>query len=96
MSNSLPETSQVPQVADNTPAAEGEAITDATDVTLTNPARGLYVGTGGDISVTLIADPDEELVFKNVPSGALLPLGVKKILGNTGTSHTATDLIAVR
>jgi len=53
--------------------------------------KAIYVGTGGDIVVTS-SRTNSEVVFRNVPSGAILdirPASVKE----TGT--TATDLVGL-
>ena len=53
--------------------------------------KAIYVGTGGDIVVSS-SRTNSEVVFRNVPSGALLdirPAAVKE----TGT--TATDLVGL-
>ena len=55
------------------------------------PARALYVGTQGNISILLAGmGPGEEVIMSNVPPG-LYPLQVRRILA-TGTS--ATNLLA--
>lgn len=53
-------------------------------------ARGLYVGTGGDLKVTPQVGAD--VTFKNVPSGTTLAIFVKRVL-STGT--TAGDIVAL-
>ena len=75
------------------PAANANAITPA-DLDLTIAyTRGVYVGTTGDLAVRMAGEEgDEDVIFKNVPSGALLPIRVKQIR-STGT--TATDIVAV-
>lgn len=61
----------------------------------TNPlpvagARGLYVGVGGDIS--LISPQGDTVLFKGVPTGAILPVAAN-VVRATGT--TATDIVAL-
>lgn len=64
-------------------------VTSDTDKFTTLP-RALYVGTGGDLAVTM---PDDAVVtFKNVPSGSFFPVRVAAVK-KTGT--TATDLLAL-
>ena len=53
-------------------------------------AWGVFIGVGGDISLTDSAGT--EAIFKNVPSGTVLPIHVTEI-NNTGT--TATNIIAL-
>ena len=58
-------------------------------VDLPTPSRGLFVGVGGDVAVRAIGG--ETAVFKNVPSGALLPIRATRV-ETVGT--TAADIIA--
>lgn len=51
---------------------------------------GVFVGTGGDVKVTISGGSD--VTFKNVPSGTFLPVLVTKIW-STGTG--ASDIIAL-
>lgn len=93
MTVALPETSEIPKVANNSPAAHAIAVDiSSTDDTLDEPARGLFVGNSGDVIVGMVADSATQITFKNVPSGTLLPIGAK-IIYKTGT--TATDIVAV-
>lgn len=60
---------------------------DAAD--LPTASRAIYVGTGGDVSVTLVGGG--QVVLRNVPPG-FLPLRVARVHA-TGT--TAADILAV-
>jgi len=73
-----------------TPAYDGVAVTPSDSVDLTSYCRAIYVGTGGDVA--LITRGGTTLTFKNVPSGALLPIRATRIKA-TGTA--ATDIIAL-
>lgn len=53
-------------------------------------ARGLYVGTGGNVKVDTLAAT--AVLFKNVPAGTFLPIWVKKVY-STGNGTTAADII---
>ena len=53
--------------------------------------RALYVGVGGDITMALEGD-DATLLFRNVPSGSVLPVK-PRLIAATGT--TATALVAL-
>jgi hypothetical protein len=70
--------------------------TRAADVTLNDttqlapPANALFVGTGGNLKVTL-AD-GATVTFKNVPSGTVLPVSAL-VVWAAGT--TAADVIAL-
>ena len=61
--------------------------------------RGIYVGSGGDISVEMAGDDlrgkgmsDATVIFKTVQSGTLLPISVTRV---NSTDTTASDLIAI-
>ena len=58
---------------------------------LTTVAKALYVGTGGTIVMRGIDDGSDQ-VWKNIPSGALIPFRVAAVRA-TGT--TATDMLAL-
>jgi len=51
----------------------------------------VYVGTGGDITVTMQSGRTG-VVFKNVPAGAFLPVLVKKV---EAVGNGAADLLAL-
>lgn len=53
----------------NRPYNGGVPVTPTDDVTLAIPTtRGLYLGTGGDLSV-ILPDSDTPVLFKNAPQG---------------------------
>lgn len=58
---------------------------------LATVAKALYVGTGGSIVMRGIDDATDQL-WKNIPSGALIPFRVAAIRA-TGT--TAADMLAL-
>lgn len=55
------------------------------------PARALYVGTGGDVSVHPVGS-STAVVFKNVGGGTVLPVVAKRV---ASTATTATDIVAL-
>lgn len=71
------------------PAASAAEITPHDTDTITR-CRGIFVGTGGSLSVRM-ADGGTLLVFKNISSGTIVPIEVDKVL----TDSTAEDLIAL-
>jgi len=80
----------------------GSSDSPATGVRLGSAA--LYVGTGGDLLVTLVSGDDDgsfangATLFKNVPSGSFLPIIVNNVWvdGDAGSvTTTATDIIAL-
>ena len=68
-------------------ATEAENVTKS-DSTILNSVA-LYIGVGGDLTVTMAGGGDVE--FKNVPSGTFLPIAVTKVKAAT----TATDILAI-
>jgi hypothetical protein len=73
------------------PASNGFAITPMDNVLLTANPRGIYVGGTGDLTVVLAQD-QQQVLFKAVPTGSLLPIAVCCVMA-TGT--TATNLVGV-
>ena len=63
----------------------------ASDVTVLDTTKAIYVGGGGNVSVTMVGGGDA--IFIAVPVGTTLPIQVTKVKA-TGT--TATNLLALR
>lgn len=76
--------------ANATVAAHGAVAVTKSDSTIIPVTRSLYIGTTGDVSVTM-ADGNPTIVFKNVPSGSVLPIQVSQVLNAT----TAADIVAL-
>ena len=73
------------------PAEYAAAVTKS-DSTVLNPVpRALYIGSGGDVVVTMAAD-GTDVTFSNVPTGTKLPVRVSKVKA-TGT--TASSIVAL-
>ncbi len=53
--------------------------------------RGLYVGTGGDVKVDMMAT-GSAITFKNVQSGTVLPIRVIKVYS---ADTTASDIVGL-
>lgn len=74
-----------------TPNPSGQAVavtpSDATDLGST---RGLYIGVGGNLVVTMLDNTN--VTFVAVPSGTILPIRVQKVRA-TGT--TASSIVAL-
>lgn len=67
------------------------ALSDSADLQFVS--RGIFVGVGGNVAMTLQGSiGGASVVFKNVPSGTLLPLRASRVW-STGT--TATDIVSV-
>lgn len=74
---------------DTASAIHATAVTKS-DATILPCTRGLYIGTTGDVAVTM-ASGATSIVFTAVPVG-LLPVQVTKVL-STGT--TASNILAL-
>lgn len=73
------------------PADSAEAITPDDVNPLSDIPRALYVGTGGNITMRG-AGGSSDKVWKNVPSGVVLPFRARFVRA-TGT--TAADILAL-
>ena len=73
------------------PARRALAVSPHDSNELTDIPKALYVGTGGAITMRGV-DGSADQLWKNVPSGAILPFRVRYVRA-TGT--TATDLLAL-
>jgi len=73
------------------PATAAETIIPSDAAELEFVTRAIYVGQGGDLSVTMKSG--DEIVLRNVQAGVFYPLRVK-FVRVTGT--TATDIIGLR
>lgn len=76
------------------PGTRATTIVPSDTTDLADVPKGVYVGTGGDITMIGVGAPAAApgVVWKNVPSGALIPFRPRRILA-TGT--TAADMLAV-
>jgi hypothetical protein len=72
------------------PATDGAAITPSDTVDMTTPARGIYVGTGGNVKLITVAG--STLTFVSVPSGYIIPMQTKRVFS---TLTTASNMIAL-
>lgn len=69
---------------------DGFDITPADNTELNTVTRAIYIGTGGDLSVTLVSGA--QLTFRNVIGGSMLPFRISQVHA-TGT--TAADLVGI-
>lgn len=72
------------------PVTNAFAVTPHNTNELTFVTRALYVGTGGDVKVTM--QDSGTVTFVAVPTGTTLPIRVKVVFA-TGTA--ATDILAL-
>lgn len=77
--------------ADSTRPAHKIIALTASDSTVLDVTRGLYIGTGGTVAVVPV-DGDTSVIFTNVANGTILPIQVTKVL-STGTS--ASDILGL-
>jgi hypothetical protein len=87
----------MPQYLDQALNAQTVTPNDSTDLSLSggdfnNTASGAlpYVGTGGDMQVTMLGG--QTVVFVNIPDGTFLPIQVTRIWA---TNTDATDILAL-
>lgn len=71
-------------------ASHAFAVTEHDTDELAQIPRALFIGTGGDLVVNM-ADSDTDITFKNVPSGAVLDIQVRRVK----TATTAADIVAL-
>lgn len=81
------------RTANATVSAHGAKVVTPSDSTEIPCTRGLYVGTGGNISV-IMGDGQETspVLFYNVGTGVILPIQVTKVMS---TSTTASNILAL-
>ncbi len=72
------------------PATAGVAVTPSDVTVLSQTSRAIYVGTAGDITVTM-ADGND-VTFANVPAGTILPIRCTYVK-STGTD--ASDIVSL-
>jgi len=72
------------------PSRRPFAITPSDDDPLPLLPKGIYVGTGGDVTLRGV-DSEEDVTYKNFPSASFIAVRAKFVRA-TGT--TAADLIA--
>lgn len=58
------------------------------DTVFPYPTTGLYVGTGGDVEVIMLAG--NTVIFPDVPGGIVLPIRITQVVS---TNTTATGLV---
>lgn len=79
-----------PNTRGTEPADNAAAVTPNDSTDLTNTARALYVGTGGDIKITTAGG--DTVTLNDVQGGSILPIRTKRVF-STGT--TASNMVAI-
>ncbi len=79
------------QTALTSPARNGFSVVpdDGTDLPVN--CRDLYIGGSGDVSAILVGD-SSPVIFKNIPTGSILPISVKRVVS---TLTTAADIVGL-
>lgn len=76
------------------PARHVATLVPSDTADLTETPKAIYVGTGGDVALIAVDAPTgaDRVVFRNLPSGSLLPVRARRV-AVTGT--TASDLLVL-
>ena len=74
-------------------AIKAVAVTPSDSAELTLSGAVLYIGTGGDLKVTTISGDIVE--FKNLASGSVLAVQVRKVFATGPTGTIAADILAL-
>lgn len=76
------------------PARRVAVVVPSDSIDLPDTPKGLYVGTGGDITLIAVGAPTGAagVLFRNIPSGSLLPVRTRRV---TATGTTASDIVAL-
>ena len=78
------------RTADATVSAYDAAAVTLSDSTELAPTRALFVGTGGNLKVTMAYGTD--VTFTGVQAGSILPIQVTKVWS---TGSTASNVVAL-
>ena len=74
----------------DSPAGDAASVTPNDGADLATASRALYIGGTGNVAVVTVGG--DTVTFANVPSAAILPVRVARVLA-TGT--TATNIVAL-
>ena len=74
-----------------TPSDTNNITTGGAAIASTDTGVCLYVGTGGDVAVTMVGN-NQKVIFYNVPNGSFLPIQVNKVWD---TDTNASDILAL-
>jgi len=76
---------------DITPVRRAAAVT-ASDSTVIETTRGIWVGGAGNLAVRFSDDRATSITLTGVPAGTLLPISVVQVMS---TNTTATSIVAL-
>ena len=74
------------------PATGAVEVTPSDTADLATPARALYVGGAGNISLKTVGNSQTTVLFTAVPAGTVLPVRASRIMS---TNTTATAIVAL-
>ena len=66
-------------------------ITPSDSTNMHSTSRALWVGTGGDLNIARESD-GQSRIFRNVPSGYMLPVATVRV---NSTNTTASNIVAL-
>jgi len=70
------------------PANYAFSITPDSDTDLTNSTRAIYVGTAGNLVVSMVSETSNTFVtFSSVPAGSILPIRVRRVSSTSSASN---------
>ena len=72
------------------PASRAVVVSPSDTMNLPYVARGIYVGTSGNIAILTFGG--DSIVFQNVQSGSIIPVSTIRVLA---TNTTASNIVAL-
>lgn len=74
----------------HTPASNATLLTTSDSADLVNTSRGLYIGTAGNMKVTMLGGTT--LLFTGLAAGSILPIRATRVWATTTTASTIINL----
>jgi hypothetical protein len=74
------------------PASNAYSISSSSSANVAYTTRGIFVGTGGNLEVTMLKGIGK-VIFYNIPSGAILPIRVIKVWASNTTANNIVGLV---
>ena len=84
---------QLAALVQTIPATHVAVVTPSDAADLTNAARALFIGTGGDLKVTTTGG--ETVAFVGLTSGMILPVAVTKVFATGQAGTIASNIVAL-
>lgn len=79
-------------VEGSSPAVNAVAVTPSDSVNLDDPARALFIGTGGNVVVIPAGSGASAVTFNNVQDGSILSVSAARV---NATNTTASNIVAL-